>query len=564
MAIAKNKKAIKTQAPIKKTPGWFIPDFDIKWGVVIAGISALLVINSLIPGSIVFSGVVRINLIYLVCLFILYVYASYHNKIITGADKARVISAIVLIGFIAAAAYTYCAFIYWPKPYPDSTFLSNPAEKFSDFNNYYMAFTVNFRGEYQPWMNNPDNLIYAVLWQFFRNNAGAAYAVYGLVFAIGLLVFAYSFIKGIEGLKNEAFIHALIISFFTYPFLFNIDRGNHEMYAFILLTLAMMLFMGKKFILSSAVFAVAALCQPVYAIVPILLFLSEKKYREVFSLALFIGAGWQLGAVLKRIIYPTAGTATDGFNLLLLLFFAACIALFFFFRRLVEAVVYEKKDAEAFFAALENWKNTLLKKYGKYLKYLPAAAALILLAAKGGALYKAVYDNYLNPALAYNVRSVIGDQGGYYSSSLYSALKELLILSGAKIPVMSLFTAYPYIAVCLFAMVLIYAFRAASRPVWEKITVFLLAAILLPFISNDCGLIALVLPLLLFVAHKGKSRLDIFYALLFALIMIPGRYYILRAVVGQDGIVRPVLMTVFLLLLMASGITGKEKPRAKS
>ena len=71
------------------------------------------------------------------------------------------------------------------------------------------------------------------------------------------------------------------ILFLTYPFLFTMDRGNIEILLFISLLFFLYYFLQKKFVLS-AIFLSIAIAMKAFPAVFLILYLPEKKYREMF------------------------------------------------------------------------------------------------------------------------------------------------------------------------------------------------------------------------------------------------------------------------------------------
>ena len=66
----------------------------------------------------------------------------------------------------------------------------------------------------------------------------------------------------------------------------------------------------------------------------------------------------------------------------------------------------------------------------------------------------------------------------------------------------------------------------SKMPFWQRVALIVCAVNLLPTISMDYKLISLFIPLYLFICDKGKNKTNSYYAILFALLLIPKQYYL--------------------------------------
>lgn len=97
---------------------------------------------------------------------------------------------------------------------------------------------------------------------------------------------------------------------------------------------------------------------------------------------------------------------------------------------------------------------------------------------------------------------------------------------------------------------------------WEKAALLVFSMLLFPHISADYKLMHVFVPLLLFVNSGKKSRLDFFYALMFAFLLIPKDYYLLKSVISDSGtydisiavILNPIIMLVMMVVILVSGM----------
>lgn len=74
-----------------------------------------------------------------------------------------------------------------------------------------------------------------------------------------------------------------------------------------------------------------------------------------------------------------------------------------------------------------------------------------------------------------------------------------------------------------------------KKELWEKVFLVTALMLLLPYISVDYKLIHIFLPLYLFVSSPHADRKDLFFTLMFALLLIPKDYYFFNKVFSDAG-----------------------------
>ena len=206
------------------------------------------------------------------------------NKEIKEA-KIRNIATIILTGFVASVFFHYFLGVYQNMPYPYNTFLFLPIDKFNDFFNFYdlLQYREPYLGNHQSVQYPFSNLIgYA----FTILPRSTAFAVYTMLFMYAFIIFAVLFTYAENSKKHLS--ELLIISLLTYPILFTLDRGNIESFVFISL-LAFVYFYEKKKYILSVVFLSFAIAMKLFPIVLVIIYLSDKKYKEVFFTGLCTG-----------------------------------------------------------------------------------------------------------------------------------------------------------------------------------------------------------------------------------------------------------------------------------
>ena len=102
-----------------------------------------------------------------------------------------------------------------------------------------------------------------------------------------------------------------------------------------------------------------------------------------------------------------------------------------------------------------------------------------------------------------------------------------------------------------------------EKETWKRVALLVFSMLLLPTLSADYKLLHIFLPLLIFINTEHRSRLDILYLIIFALLLIPKDYYYLADVQSEtDGIhdisiavmINVLLMVVMSILIMINGI----------
>ena len=203
---------------------------------------------------------------------------SSEKTIVNGEQKTTIIKAITLVGFTASVFYHYVLSNYNGLGYyPYNTFLFNPADKFNDFYNIYKA-TIDLNPYAAPVsVYFPFTFIVVYLFTLLHNDHLALY-VFTFIFLAFLITYVYRAIPSVK--KSEKSMDTFILIFMSYPVLFNLDRGNWESVLFVFLVL-FLYYYQKKDDLKSVFFLSLAISMKLYPAVFIVLFLADKKYRNI-------------------------------------------------------------------------------------------------------------------------------------------------------------------------------------------------------------------------------------------------------------------------------------------
>ncbi len=205
------------------------------------------------------------------------------------SQKILLISNIVLVGFVVAVIVHYTLGAYLKLPFPFNTFLFSPEIHFSDF----IGIMPIANGLYPFDAPNPWRcyfpLAYILLFPFsLISNPLIAYFIFASVFLVSIVYMNIKNFTCANLTKLQNFQNIFIISILSYPILYILDRGNIDMFLFILLAGFVYLFKSKKYLLSAVLLGIQNAIKP-FPIFFLILFLFKKKYKEFFLSILITG-----------------------------------------------------------------------------------------------------------------------------------------------------------------------------------------------------------------------------------------------------------------------------------
>lgn len=214
----------------------------------------------------------------------------------TRAAKIHFLRVFVGTGFILASLYHFVLLgQYLGLGYPFNTFLFNPAAFGSDFLN-----TFRQTQELNPYLGAniiPSNFFPFTHVVVFPFTIFGLYPAY-LIFSVGTAAFLWWL--GQRYLRANTFIETsiniVLIVFLSYPFLFQIERGNVELLSFVFLCL-FVLFYQKRAYYWASVWISCAVAMKLYPAIFLLLFVVDKKYRQL-GLSLLLVPLLTVGALL--------------------------------------------------------------------------------------------------------------------------------------------------------------------------------------------------------------------------------------------------------------------------
>jgi len=202
---------------------------------------------------------------------------------------------LIALAFAISVGWHYAQAQYEGKGYPESTFLFAPGDKFNDFMNAFKALQANGTpynfytqsGVLMPYLP----LTFVALKPLAIFQIKTAFMVFSLFSIIAFVSIAYFSIFKKMNDRLIGYFLAIIFVVTSYPFLFQLDRGNVEMMVFILMALFLWAFQKNK--AWAIIPLAAAIAMKLYPGVFLFLFLGKKQYRSfVFGSLLAILFGF--------------------------------------------------------------------------------------------------------------------------------------------------------------------------------------------------------------------------------------------------------------------------------
>lgn len=163
------------------------------------------------------------------------------------------------------------------------------------------------------------------------------------------------------------------------------------------------------------------------------------------------------------------------------------------------------------------------------------------------------------------------DYGMGYGSSLYMVFKLVFCKLSAKPIISTVLLTKIYDLLCFVLTIATLFFVCKEKIFWKQITLLTCNFLLLPYVTYDYKFIFLLIPIWLFVNEKGKSRLDVIYAILFAILFIPKNIIIPLHYVSKTAttwfslsiLINPAIMVLLTLLIIYEQINFKKMKQLK-
>lgn len=393
---------------------------------------------------------------------------------------------MLLVGFVFGVIYHYILGFYLNMGPHFNSFLYPASAAFCDFwgpfpylHKFAPYCEINLWIVYFP-------LAYILLTPFaFISNAVLSYLLYISGFLAYLIfmntkTFSYPTFN-----KLEVFQNIFIITTMSYPVLYILDKGNFDMFLFVILGLFAYAFKAEKYFIAAILLAIETAIKP-FTFLFFILFLFKKRFKEFF--------------------------------LAVLLTFLLIIGSFFFF------------------------KGGFLNQIINLIKIL--------------ALYKHTFAYALD-----------NNFGISYCSSLFMVLKLFFCKLTATPIISTILLTKIYDVICTILTLLTVFFVYKEKTYWKQLTLLICNFLLLPYNTYDYKLIFLFIPIWLFVTSKEKTRFDLAYSILFALLLIPKHIIIINQIISPTAtkwfslsiIFNPLIMIILSCLIIFEQFYSKKK-----
>jgi hypothetical protein len=183
---------------------------------------------------------------------------------------------------MASVFYHYVMGVYLGRGYPFNTPLYLPRLVGTDFTD-----NIQMNKGLNPYLGSAVSTWYPVLnalFYVFSLRVGPGHTMvmpvqlYSLLVVLALAWLSYTYLKA-HGLW-ERLTGTFVFTFMSYPVLFALDRGNPETLILVLLLFFIHFYQRRQF-LASSVFLALAITTKLYPVFLLVLFVPEKKYREI-------------------------------------------------------------------------------------------------------------------------------------------------------------------------------------------------------------------------------------------------------------------------------------------
>lgn len=153
--------------------------------------------------------------------------------------------------------------------------------------------------------------------------------------------------------------------------------------------------------------------------------------------------------------------------------------------------------------------------------------------------------------------------------SLFSIVKLILIKTNIihSMEMPSVLSMYVKMSLLVFGLIAVYIYFI-EKEFWKKVTLLIFSMLLLPHVSAEYKLIYIFIPLYLFINSNKKAKLNLFYLLALALLLIPkDYYYYFQDVVSETGnqdfsinnIMNSAILVTMMAVIMVSGLSNTNR-----
>lgn len=198
------------------------------------------------------------------------------------SQKVTLLSIIILVGFTFGVIYHYILAYYLHAGEPYNTFVYPASQAFCDFTGM-----LPYIKDFAPYQQTSlwivyFPLTYILMFPFSLFKPTPPVYLFYISGFVAYLIFMNIKMFSCKNLtKMQNFQNIFIITLLSYPILYNLDKGNIDMYLFVLFGLCVYAFKSEKYFISSILLALINAMKP-FTILFLLLFLKKKKYKEFF------------------------------------------------------------------------------------------------------------------------------------------------------------------------------------------------------------------------------------------------------------------------------------------
>lgn len=198
------------------------------------------------------------------------------------SQKVTLFSIITLLGFTFGVIYHYVLGFYMHKQGSYTSFLYPHEWAFCDF--FSILSSIKDLKPYQDvsmWsVYFPLNYIFMLPFAFIKNKI-LTYSIYISGFLVYLITMNTKMFSSKNLTKFQNVQNVFIITVLSYPVLYCLDKGNFDMYLFVLLGFWTFAFQKGQYKLSAVLLAIINAMKP-FTVYFLLLYLMKKRYKEFF------------------------------------------------------------------------------------------------------------------------------------------------------------------------------------------------------------------------------------------------------------------------------------------
>jgi hypothetical protein len=209
----------------------------------------------------------------------------------------------------------------------------------------------------------------------------------------------------------------------------------------------------------------------------------------------------------------------------------------------------------------------------KYKEFFKVAAFSIILSVGSFFILGSKLNEFIANLNFFTKNYFVEDRGIPFSHNLHSFFKIMLavfkkynILTEGQIANMLNveISIYVYVVMFFVAIIAIYVI-VFERVGWRIVALLTISMLLFANVSFDYRMIYLMIPIMLFIISNEKLTLkaNIFYSLLFGLMLIPKKDYFITDYLPSisnivGGIINPLLFMIVIIAIMHDGLKGKK------